>query len=181
MIKKTLIGIAVILWLCVLLGALWWYNSTYIRTEFFAGQQLQFPAQVTSDKPIRFIHFWSPDCPCNIGNQQHLAELMETYAEQVSFYQMQMPGSQGQLPKNLTSIQPIELELPPESLPASPAVAIFDEFDRLAYFGPYSEGAICTSSNSFVEPILESLLEGRSVLASSNLASGCFCAWQAQP
>ncbi|WP_244258619.1 DUF6436 domain-containing protein, partial [Pseudomonas aeruginosa] len=48
---------------------------------------------------------------------------------------------------------------------------------RLAYFGPYSEGAVCTSSNSFIEPILEALLQGRPVDATHTLAVGCYCPW----
>lgn len=178
MIKKTLAGLAIVLWAVLLLVALWWYNSNYIRTEFFSGQQLHFPASVSSPAPIRLVHFWEPGCPCNLGNQQHLADLMHNYKGKVAFYHMQMPGSSGQLPKSLDGMQAISLQLDADTLPASPAVAIFDEFDRLAYFGPYSEGAICTSSNSFVEPILDALLEGRSVLAGSNLAAGCFCSWQ---
>ena len=65
-----------------------------------------------------------------------------------------------------------------EDLPASPAVAVWDSLGRLAYFGPYSEGAVCTSANSFVEPVLDALLAGRPVLAPQTLASGCFCAWR---
>ena len=67
----------------------------------------------------------------------------------------------------------------PQPLPASPAVAIWDRTGQLAYFGPYSEGATCTSSNSFIEPILEALSAGRPVSASNTLAVGCFCDWQA--
>ncbi|MOA55547.1 hypothetical protein D3C78_1793600 [compost metagenome] len=66
-----------------------------------------------------------------------------------------------------------------EQLPAVPAVGIWDREGRLAYFGPYSEGAVCNSANSFIEPILEALLANRPVQAVSTLASGCFCAWRA--
>jgi hypothetical protein len=57
-------------------------------------------------------------------------------------------------------------------------VAIWDGQGQLAYFGPYSEGLTCSSSNSFIEPILEALAEGRKVDASNTLAVGCFCDWQ---
>lgn len=57
-------------------------------------------------------------------------------------------------------------------------MAIWDQQGQLAYFGPYSEGALCTSSNSFIEPILEALVAGRPVRADSNLAVGCFCDWK---
>jgi hypothetical protein len=56
-------------------------------------------------------------------------------------------------------------------------VAIWDRDGNLAYFGPYSEGAVCNSSNSFIEPILTALNEGRRVQASNTLAVGCYCPW----
>ena len=181
MIKKILIAVVLILWVAVLFSVLWWYNNKYMRTEFFAGQELQLPAGIAGPGPIRLVHFWEPGCPCNLGNQQHLGELVSHYADSIDFYHVQMPGSKGHLPKTLTDLQPIDIKLNTDILPASPAVAIWDEFGRLAYFGPYSEGAICNSSNSFVEPILDALNQGRSVLAGSNLASGCFCNWQTAP
>jgi hypothetical protein len=96
----------------------------------------------------------------------------------VQFYALQKAGSHGRLPDNLQALQALESLPDSERLPASPAVAIWDQQGRLAYFGPYSEGALCTSSNSFIEPIIEALLAGRPVRADSNLAVGCFCDWQ---
>ena len=98
----------------------------------------------------------------------------------MQFYAVQKAGSQGRLPDNLQGLQALQ-ELPGSAdLPASPAVAIWDAQGDLAYFGPYSEGAVCTSSNSFIEPILEALVAGRRVRADSNLAVGCFCDWREQ-
>lgn len=80
---------------------------------------------------------------------------------------LQKPGSHGQLPANLTALKPLAGLPGSEHLPASPAVAIWDRQGHLAYFGPYSEGAVCNASNSFVEPILKALLDGRQVSASN--------------
>ena len=96
----------------------------------------------------------------------------------VKFYAVQRPGSQGQLPEPLQRITTLNALPGSDQLPASPAVAIWDSSGQLAYFGPYSEGALCTSSNSFIEPILEALVAGRPVRADSNLAVGCFCDWK---
>ncbi len=127
---------------------------------------------------IRLVHFWDPACPCNVGNQQHLGELIERFAGKgVEFHVLQKPGSQGRLPDNLAALRPLAGLPGSEQLPASPAVAIWDRDGRLAYFGPYSEGAVCTSSNSFIEPILEALLQGRPVDATHTLAVGCYCPW----
>ncbi|ANC00800.1 DUF6436 domain-containing protein [Pseudomonas putida] len=167
---------------------LWWaydsFQSRYLRqfddqATLFDGSQLQLPAELAGPGPIRIVHFWDPTCPCNVGNQQHLAELIEQFAAQgVTFHVLQKPGSHGQLPANLGALQPIR-ELPgSEHLPASPAVAIWDRQGQLAYFGPYSEGAVCNSSNSFIEPVIRALLQGRRVQASNALASGCYCPWR---
>ncbi len=109
---------------------------------------------------------------------QHLAEMLERYAGEVEFYYLQKPGSKGQLPKALGSMRHLSSLPGSQALPASPAVAIWDRSGHLAYFGPYSEGAVCNSSNSFIEPVLDALLENRPVAAANTLAVGCFCDWQ---
>jgi len=168
--------------------ALWslnqWYQDRYIRpfsetTVLFDAGTLRLPAELAGAGSIRVVHLWDPPCPCNVGNQQHLAELLERFAGQaVSFHVWQKPGSRGQLPDTLKALQPLA-ELPgAEHLPASPAVAIWDQAGRLAYVGPYSEGAVCTSANSFIEPVIEALLAGRAVTSTGSLAVGCYCAWQ---
>lgn len=175
-----------VLGLIAMLAAFWWFQAHYLRAfderiELFSGHQLQLPAQLAGPGAIRLVHFWDPACPCNVGNQQHLGELLERYSGRgVQFYSVRKPGSQGQLPQALRALQPIDGLTGSQQLPASPAVAIWDQHGELAYFGPYSSGVTCTSGNSFVEPLLDALLEGRKVLADNNLASGCFCDWSAQ-
>lgn len=182
--KTLLVSLVVILWLAAMATALWWFQTRYIRpfeprTELFSGAELRLPAELAGPGAIRLVHFWDPGCPCNVGNQQHLGELVQAYAPRgVQFYAVQKAGSHGRLPGNLQALQPLEALPGSEGLPASPAVAIWDREGRLAYFGPYSEGALCTSSNSFIEPILEALVAGRPVRADSSLAVGCFCDWQ---
>ena len=100
------------------------------------------------------------------------------YADDVEFYHLQKPGSSGQLPKVLSAMRHLSGLPGAEQLPASPAVAIWDRAGQLAYFGPYSEGAVCNSSNSFIEPVLDALINNRPVNAANTLAVGCFCDWQ---
>ncbi|MBB2496930.1 DUF6436 domain-containing protein [Aquipseudomonas ullengensis] len=182
--RKTLLAcLLAILWLGAMLAAFWWFEVRYIRpfadqTTLFSGTELRLPAELAGPGPIRVVHFWDPACPCNVGNQQHLGELLNTFAPRgVEFYAVQKAGSHGRLPDNLQALKPLASLPGSDGLPASPAVAIWDQQGRLAYFGPYSEGALCTSSNSFIEPILEALAAGRAVRADSNLAVGCFCPW----
>jgi hypothetical protein len=167
-----------------LASAYYWYQLRYIRTfspqtAVFSGDDLRLPADLAGHGAIRLVHFWDPACPCNLGNQQHLAELMAEFKPLgVHFYALQKPLSHGQLPPILKGLHSLTT-LPGSTLvPASPAVAIWDQQGNLAYFGPYSEGATCNSSNSFIEPILRALIAGRSVNATHSLAVGCFCNWQ---
>ncbi len=169
---------AVVLW-----SAYDWFQGRYLRafsehTAMFSGDPLQLPAELAGPGAIRLVHFWDPACPCNVGNQQHLAELIETYGPRgVEFYSVQRAGSHGQLPATLERLKPLEHLPGAEQIPATPAVAIWDRNGRLAYFGPYSEGLTCNASNSFIEPILQALQEDRAVSATHTLAVGCYCPW----
>ncbi|MHC8290092.1 DUF6436 domain-containing protein [Pseudomonas sp. XS1P51] len=168
-------------------GVLWaaydWFQGRYLRafsshTAVFSGDPLRLPDDLAGPGAIRLVHFWDPACPCNVGNQQHLTELVEQYVPQgVEFYAVQKPGSHGQLPSTLSNLKTITVLPGSEQIPASPAVAIWDSSGKLAYFGPYSEGLTCNSSNSFIEPILQALNEGRAVNATHTLAVGCYCPW----
>ncbi|NQD79943.1 thiol-disulfide isomerase [Pseudomonas sp. CrR14] len=172
--------------LAVVGAALWWFDARYLRpfderTTLFGGTALRLPATLAGPGEIRLVHFWDPACPCNVGNQQHLAELVGSYsARGVSFHVVQKPGSHGQSPETLSGLQPLTGLTGSDHLPASPAVAIWDQHGKLAYFGPYGSGLSCSSGNSFIEPVLDALLAGRTVTADNNLASGCFCDWVLQ-
>ena len=173
--------------LVICAGVLWaaydWFQGRYLRafsehTAVFSGDTLQLPAALSGPGPIRLVHFWDPACPCNVGNQQHLGELIEQYEPQgVEFYALQKPGSHGQLPENLRKMKTLTALPGADQMPASPAVGIWDRTGKLAYFGPYSEGLTCNASNSFIEPILKALGTGREVNATHTLAVGCYCSW----
>ncbi|MBA6130405.1 MULTISPECIES: DUF6436 domain-containing protein [Pseudomonas] len=181
--KPALMSLALLLCAATLWQVYTTFQARYLRpfdnqATLFDGSQLQLPAELAGPGPIRVVHFWDPACPCNVGNQQHLGDLVSQFAKQgVAFHVLQKPGSHGQLPANLTGLQPLGSLPGSEHLPASPAVAIWDRRGHLAYFGPYSEGAVCNASNSFIEPILKALLDDRQVSASNTLAVGCYCPW----
>ncbi|MFC3607621.1 DUF6436 domain-containing protein [Stutzerimonas tarimensis] len=165
-----------------LLLAIRWYEESFReageRAAMFSGEALKLPAELAGPGPVRLVHFWDPACPCNVGNQQHLAEMLLRYRDApVAFYAVQRPGSRGKLPPPLQAIETLTDFPGSETLPASPAVALWDARGELVYLGPYSEGAVCTSDNSFVEPIIDALLAGRQVRATQALAVACFCDW----
>ncbi|KII34407.1 thiol-disulfide isomerase [Pseudomonas fluorescens] len=183
-VRSTLfVSLLALICVAVLWAAYDWFQGRYLRafsshTAVFSGDPLRLPDTLAGPGAIRLVHFWDPACPCNVGNQQHLGELVEEYGPQgVEFYSVQKPGSHGQLPSTLSNLKTITVLPGSEQIPASPAVAIWDRNGKLAYFGPYSEGLTCNSSNSFIEPILQALNEGREVSATHTLAVGCYCAW----
>lgn len=183
--KYLLAGLIVLLWASAMLAAFWWFEARYLRTfegeraELFSGDALKLPPDLQGPGPVRFVHFWDPGCPCNVGNQQHLEELLKRFAGQaVTFHEVRKPGSTGRLPPALQAVQPLSGLSGADQLPASPAVGIWDQQGQLVYIGPYSEGAVCSSANSFVEPILEAVLAGRKVRATHSLAVACFCDWR---
>jgi len=129
--KNLLLILAVLLWVAALLAALWWYQARYLRAfdeqaALFDSSALQLPGALAGNGEIHLVHFWDPACPCNRGNQQHLADLVKRFAAQgVRFHHVQKPGTRGQLPAMLATLQPLELP-GSASLPASPAVALWD-------------------------------------------------------
>ena len=111
---KTLLACLLTLICAVGLWAAYdWFQGRYIRafsdqTALFAGDVLSLPAELSGPGAIRVVHFWDPACPCNVGNQQHLSELLAHYVPQgVEFYSLQKAGTQGQLPATLGAIKPL--------------------------------------------------------------------------
>ena len=92
------------------------------------------PASLAGAGRIRVVHFWDPTCPCNVGNQQHLIELVERFAGAggVDFYSILKPGTQGRLPETLSAITPLETLPGAERITWSPAIAIWDQQGALA-------------------------------------------------
>ncbi len=160
------------------------FQARYLRpfdnqTTLFDGSQLQLPAELAGPGPVRVVHFWDPACPCNVGNQQHLGDLVSQFAGHgVTFHVLQKPGSHGQLPANLTALKPI-VNLPgSEHLPASPAVAASGT-GKAAWptLAPTAKARCATPATASSSSILKALLDGRQVSASNTLAVGCYCPW----
>lgn len=181
--KTLLVSLVGLLWAGGLLAAYWWFEIRYIRpfseqTTLFSGDSLRLPAEpgrAGGDPPGAFL---GPGLPLQRRQPAAPRRADRTLRRQgrgvpcpAEAWQPGPPAGQPGRPAPLAGLPGSE------QLPASPAVAIWDRDGRLAYFGPYSEGAVCTSSNSFIEPILEALLQGRPVDATHTLAVGCYCPW----
>ena len=92
-----------------MLAAYWWYEARYLRsfseppqTALFYGEQLRLPDELAGPGPIRLVHFWDPACPCNVGNQQHLAELIDALRPSGRDLSTpcKSPAATGQLPQH---------------------------------------------------------------------------------
>tara|TARA_Y100000766_G_scaffold251613_1_gene235400 strand:+ start:128 stop:481 length:354 start_codon:yes stop_codon:yes gene_type:complete len=59
--------------------------------------------------------------------------------------------------------------------PGAPSIAIWAADGSLAYVGPYSDGAHCSADSSFVEPVLQALLDGRRVNITQQDSVSCLC------
>ena len=148
----------------------------------FDDSELRLPASLAGPTGrIRLVHFWDPACTaCNRETGAHLSYLISMYRRaNIDFYSVRKPGTTGDLPAFLQGkLRPLESIEGMENISASPSVAIWDSEGRLAYAGPYSLGMVCTSANSFVEPIIDKLIAGQRVEPVGILAVGCYCPWK---
>ena len=124
--KYLIAALIALLWAGAMLAAFRWFEARYLRpfdsesTQLFSGDSLALPDTLQDDAAVRVVHFWDPACPCNAGNQQHLAELLERFGDRgVHFYALQRPGSQGRLPDQLAGLQALDALPGSQSLPAS--------------------------------------------------------------
>lgn len=178
LVIALVLAIAVVVW--------WQFGFVYLRSYnqqavFFTGDALRLPSELAQSESIRVVHFWDPHCPCHEETDAHLNYLIGMYRfADMDFYSVQKPGSEGSITPFLAGkLQPLAGLEGMDSVPASPAIAIWDKTGKLAYAGPYSEGMVCNSSNSFVEPVLDALISGRPVHATNAMAQGCYCDWGA--
>ena len=167
-------------WASAMAWAFWWYEGRYIRPfgdqpAFFYGQKLHLPESLRGAQRIHVVHFHNPRCPCEAATLDHLEQLIKRFAaDEVSFYVLSSQAPSQALLERLPRLDTLQGA---EHTPASPSVAIWAKNDQLAYFGPYSESAVCSSENSLVEPVLEALTQGRTPLINNQMSSGCLCPW----
>lgn len=191
--SKTLIAsILVFVWAGATAYAFWWFEFKNLRpfdtrangqvVEISVGPLEQSLLKLTQadTQAIRVIHFWNPECYCNRFNQQHLQQIQQQYANQgVSFY-LALVGDtqkyQSLIEKKYKNIPILKIDSFAGLIPSTPSAAILKAGHGLTYFGPYSEGAMCSAqSGSFVEKILDASLNGNPAVQINSLAFGCYC------
>lgn len=166
--RSIAVATAVLLvWLCSSAFAFWWFQFRQINNfqhllVTFDGSQLatiEVPSPA-SGKYASVMYFTDPACPCSKFSVAHLAKLKQAYAAQADFINgMAMTESLGQF-----------------SIPVTPSVAIWSAGGELAYFGPFSGGAVCGEGDDFVAFVLARLKAGLNPEWFNLDTVGCFCA-----
>lgn len=112
------------------------------------------------------VHFVDNNCPCTKFSLPLIQDLESRWRQKNVSFRALHPGSIDQLSVDLQG-----------TIPASPAVALWDSKGKLTYFGPYSSGAICGEGEDLLGKVLAQKGEGQ---WTSQEAVGCFCPWPSQ-
>lgn len=102
------------------------------------------------------VHFSQTGCSCTSFSSSHIREI-DNMAKANDFTVI-----------NKTLISD-------KIIPATPAVAIIDEFGELLYLGPYGAGLACSQTNGFAQTMLNNYLLGYSTQVIVTDAKGCYC------
>lgn len=157
------LSILISLWLLICAVALWWleyrhWSSWQDQLVLFSAQQTQqLKRLLPKNNGITVMHIRSEDCPCTNYQDSHIEQLQATLKK----------TSQITLEENQR--RNLDLSL------VTPSVAIWDKYGDLAYFGPYSSGAVCGQGEGFVARILLQLGEGKNPQWTNTQGVGCFC------
>lgn len=163
-------------WLGAMVWAFWWFEGRYVRAferpAFFSAEQVAPPSE---EPRIQVVHVWRADCPCNGGHQDYIEDMTERFSSQGVLFARAGQKEAERLPAALKSLPYWSIPEQWAHWPGAPSVAIWDAEGRLAYVGPYSDGAHCTTDSSFIEPVISALLEGRRVSIHAQDAVACLC------
>ncbi len=75
-LKHFVLGFFVVVLAAIVL--IWWLSgAAYLRpyaeqTVIFGQGELKLAPELVGPGPIRVVHFWDPDCPCNAETDAHL-------------------------------------------------------------------------------------------------------------
>ena len=171
----------ILLWLLpavwgVGVGWAWWWldgrhERSFERPAYFQGVEVPGPF---APGRVQVVHVWQRNCVCNAGHEAYIREMTRRFSEQgVRFARAgSLPGGRGDI---LGDLPHWPLPQAWTGWPGGPSVAIWDATGNLAYVGPYSDGASCNAESSFIEPVLQALLQGRTVHAAQYDTVACLC------
>ena len=162
--KSKFLGAAVLaVWIVAMLLLFWFFQFKY-TTNWVSFQGSEFKELTMSvTRQATVVHFIDPDCPCTKFSAPHI-ERLELEWPNVEFKSMV---------RNVSTDLSLRLNM---VVPASPAVAMWDQSGELTYFGPYTAGEICGEGEDLLGKALTSPAGGQWI---NQEAVGCFCPWSA--
>ena len=153
-------------WLLCAAFAFWWFEYRYWGA--YPDQLIQFDSKAVTKlysilnkghaNQRMVVHFIDESCPCDAYRVAHVSKLAPILAHSVEI--------------SLTPQDVNQLDIP---IPATPAVAIWDEAGELAYFGPYSSGMTCGTGLDFIALVYTKLTAGNNPNWINSQGYGCFC------
>lgn len=158
----------VVFWFGSSVAALWWFE--YRHWGSYSEQLITFDSQPIRDlypilkkdaldRPL-IVHFKDDDCPCERYRVAHVKQIAPVL----------LGTEQIVLSRHSSLLQGV-------TIPATPAVAIWDKQGALAYFGPYSSGMSCGEGFDFIDMVLGKLAQQENPQWINNQGFGCFCPW----
>ena len=150
-------------WLALVASGFWWFeyrhwHNFHSMAITFEGKDIHSLYQQKGTKgEITVMHFVDQVCPCNVYSSAHIQRLQPHLAH----------ATQITITPSTTN-----------AIPATPSVAVWDKDGTLAYYGPYSSGAICGEGKDFVSRVLIELEEKRNPKWINTVGIGCYCPWQ---
>ena len=150
--------------------AYWWFQFRHISnlsayfTHFDGEIFRQTRLQPITGKAALAVHFVDDECACSRFAEPHIQKLEAQFSTSVEFLRA-------------SSNDPRLRILSSSSIPAGPSVAIWDSQGELAYFGPYSSGALCGQGDDFVTATMLELKNNSNPGWINQDALGCFCTW----
>jgi len=170
--KLYLPVIAIIIWLATMAFGFWWFEYRYWQT--FMGSNITFDGVVleslydkikaddNDESKVAVIHFTDSSCPCSRYSREHISNLQPVLVSSQQY-----------------EVSPQDKLVIGISIPATPSVAVWDEQGKLAYFGPYSSGAVCGRGTDFVTRVISELKQKNNPEWINMVGVGCYCPWQA--
>lgn len=147
-LKQTAAATVFVAWLILLVVAFYRFFfanlASFDQWATFDGSKLSTIAKVA---PGTIVHWSGSDCICNRYSEPHVAELQQRL-DHYHHELIDLGVDTGRF-ANLAQF-----------VPATPAVMVFDQDGKLAYFGPYSGGTVCGEGEDFVTRTDEMLRAG---------------------
>lgn len=188
------------LWVGITVLGLWWFQQEKLKpfiasdddSRYFQAQQIDIllqPYLAKAGDSLKgqqtLLHFWRPDCLCNNISQRHFNNLIKEFShEELRIIIIAHPNSSSEdiselehLNKGRLTVIKAENDL--LTLPSSPSLAIFNNAQKLSYFGAYGFGAFCTvREDGFLSSVIENNNKGEAATFTNVIGDGCFCQWK---